>query len=1785
MSGARRNAQHAPITAVHEAMRVPGTPLGPRERAEFEAAFGCDLSEIRVHTDALAAAAAGAVNARAFTVGRDIFFAAGAFEPRTPRGRTVIAHEIAHALQDQRRVDPSELDGAAELTMPGDLVELGADAAVAAIAGGRLPAPQLASAGLPQARISRLLAGLLDRRDAADPAQLIARVAETVLTTLASDPDDRLGRVRRTLLGLDDRTRRLVFARLVSADWRHLIEVLDGPAPEGADRGDARELPGDETPDTKEKEPTPDTEAATKIMDGTKDASVPDEPSVEAKPIKDVAAPPLAPDADGDKAEAKPQEPKGEQHKQDKLHGAKPHPAARAGRAAPPRGARKPLAGGGAPPVAVGGGAPEAAEPAAGPAELPVAAEAEHPAGVLAKTADAPGAAGPPGSEPAPAADGGAAEMAEPSPGAETDKVGPVPDAAMMAVREAPQPAAEGPPPGIADAEPMPSAPVAPPAEEAAPPPVPQEEALTGEAVSTLASETAAPDSGAQQGEAEVTATRVRPGPGAAARDAGAQDPDTPAGEAEGEVTATRVRPGAEAASAGAMPIGDLPPEQDDGHEDTGGGGGGGGAAVADAPEEPAPAVSANADPATAMGTVATLDPVPAQQALGGVTAAIGRTSTADHGELANAPPEATPPAAPPGGAPPKPAAAAPAAPAIVKVPEAAAPPPTPIAAPNIPNVPIPAIAAPHVTSNADGKVTAADAQHIGESVSALPTSDPALNVTAGAAPALVLDGATDPRRAAEQREAVAKSTHDAAEAARQDAARPMGEDHIVPTVKAETLRGEVPAAKPAAAGAEAAPAEADVAIAVVARERAGDQVRAAAVAGSQDLSAKRAEQQTKMTQARTDTQSDMDKEIAASGETQVAERNKARGAVTVSRGQWNGEQHDLVKKADTEGDEEVTVAQRQAHEHQTKAKTEADGHIADGNRKIADTRKDAETKARVERARARKESDNAGFFSRVASAIGSFFDGIRKAIHAAFEFARKLVADAIAAAQRLAAEAIDRARNAVVGLIRKAGAALIAIGDRVLAAFPTLREKFHNTINKLVDAAVAVVNKIADTLKKGVKLLLDLLGKALTFILDAYEALYMAAVNVVAGAIKAAINIAKAVVQAIGVFAQLIRDIVSNPGQWLRNLGSALYDGVRNHLWKALKAAIKEWFNSKVEAVVGIGKLIFQVLAKGGIPFKRIAAMVWVAVKAAIPRAIIEFLIQKVISMLIPAAAAIMAIIEGLQAAWATASRIIAAVERFVTFLKAVKGGNAGPQFANAVAAAAVAVIDFTANFIISKIGKGAKSVGSKLSGIAARIMAFLKKGAAAIGRGLRKVGQVIMRGVRAIGRGLAAAARWIANSKIGRALIAAGRWIANSKLGKAIARAYQAIKKKIKEAKEKIKAWWEKRNSPEAKQKRLDKAVAAIRPSAEALLSKGVGRARFWLQRQYWRVRYLLSSIGIEGGQLVAAINPRAPVGPAEESVVGKYLMEVFANVERSLVTALLYQPHVEAAGASFMGVSGAGEHDPKVFGGLNRLEQQSILLSGNPAKSNLLFETGVSGKLGQVDNPATIEVRFGGPSPQYLTTNVAGREVGIVPLVESSQKILRLSDSEVGGLLGSSRAEMDKRLGAIVPKTSFKGEAKQLEAAKATLLRAAFLSATVEPSRRGGITTATAIAASLTHSGAMTPRELLAGEGGAMAHKLAASQRNPANESPKFAGELMAARAETERKVFRIMSRLRAAANGAVVVMTPGGFNAQAFAMAVDQLLRAIINNWNGRIVDELALFLEAELRVFLQKYHGR
>jgi hypothetical protein len=102
--------------------------------------------------------------------------------------------------------------------------------------------------------------------------------------------------------------------------------------------------------------------------------------------------------------------------------------------------------------------------------------------------------------------------------------------------------------------------------------------------------------------------------------------------------------------------------------------------------------------------------------------------------------------------------------------------------------------------------------------------------------------------------------------------------------------------------------------------------------------------------------------------------------------------------------------------------------------------------------------------------------------------------------------------------------------------------------------------------------------------------------------------------------------------------------------------------------------------------------------------------LVEKLVAMIVPAAGALMAVIEGLQAAWGTISRIIAAFAAFMAFLLAVKSGGAGPLFATVLASAAVVVLDFVANWLLKKLASAAKKVGAKLKGIAEKFKAKRK-------------------------------------------------------------------------------------------------------------------------------------------------------------------------------------------------------------------------------------------------------------------------------------------------------------------------------------------------------------------------------------------------------------------------------------------------------------------------------------------
>ena len=84
---------------VHEVLGESGQPLDSSTRSFMEPRFGHDFGNVRVHVGARAAASARSVNALAYTVGHDIVFSDGAFAPDDPSGRSLLAYEPTHVVQ------------------------------------------------------------------------------------------------------------------------------------------------------------------------------------------------------------------------------------------------------------------------------------------------------------------------------------------------------------------------------------------------------------------------------------------------------------------------------------------------------------------------------------------------------------------------------------------------------------------------------------------------------------------------------------------------------------------------------------------------------------------------------------------------------------------------------------------------------------------------------------------------------------------------------------------------------------------------------------------------------------------------------------------------------------------------------------------------------------------------------------------------------------------------------------------------------------------------------------------------------------------------------------------------------------------------------------------------------------------------------------------------------------------------------------------------------------------------------------------------------------------------------------------------------------------------------------------------------------------------------------------------------------------------------------------------------------------------------------------------------
>lgn len=734
-------------------------------------------------------------------------------------------------------------------------------------------------------------------------------------------------------------------------------------------------------------------------------------------------------------------------------------------------------------------------------------------------------------------------------------------------------------------------------------------------------------------------------------------------------------------------------------------------------------------------------------------------------------------------------------------------PEPPPSAVRNIPT--------PRVAGNAEGTLSAADARRVQSSIQALPTTDPGLDVSAGPPPALQLSGDADPAQIAGQKEKLNASILAQCAQGAAEVAAPAGENDIRVRRRKESLKAPLLAVPPGAAtaGAESA----DEAIAIIAEEKKGGEVRAAISQAQGEIAVKKAEHQSKVIEEQNKARQQLTDLQTENASQQDVARTQAKSEVDKARADWSEEQRKEVTKADEKtqaelanGDEKIAREQKQADEQSSQ-------HIAEGERQAQRHKRDAEAEA--ERKKKDAEGESQGVFGWAASKVSAFFDTLKQGLVTLFDAAKKLVRAAIEQAKKLAVAVIEKARAVVVLIIRAIGDALIAIGDALLVAFPALRAKWRAFIESKVKAAEDLVNRLADALKRNVQKLLDALGKGLEFMLDVYKKGMMMALDAAKAVALGAIKFAKSVADTLGAFVVLIKDIAQNPGQWLANLGAAVKDGIKNHLWKAFSSAVKSWFNDKIEEVLGLGTAIWNILKKGGIALKEIGAMVWEGLKAAIPVALIGLLIEKLVAMIVPAAGAVLIVIEGLKAAWGSIQRILAAIGKFVEFLKAVKTGGAGPQFAVMLAAAAIVVIDFVANWLLRKLRGPASKVSGKIKGIAQRIMARIKA---------------------------------IAKK--------AGRWVKGK---------FKGLKDKFKGWRKKSSDWREKRKTKsEGKDKekedsqRLYRTVSAIRPKLRSLLARGVSKLRLRATLAGWRLWYRIKRLSLDGNRVVAANSPAVDI-----------------------------------------------------------------------------------------------------------------------------------------------------------------------------------------------------------------------------------------------------------------------------------------------------------------------------------
>ena len=212
------------LPAVHEALSSGGQPLNADVQASMESRFGTDFSQVRVHTDGQAAESAQAVSALAYTVGDDVVFGKGQYQPETSEGQKLLAHELTHVVQQRQALSPVPQHKALSthtVSRPSDPLEQEADsAAKQATTDQPVSSNTISSITLGEHNVIARQPVDVSPPTQADEAvdtEQVESTAQGILRQLRLDPEDRSGQIKRQLIMMNPAMRATVIARVRSS--------------------------------------------------------------------------------------------------------------------------------------------------------------------------------------------------------------------------------------------------------------------------------------------------------------------------------------------------------------------------------------------------------------------------------------------------------------------------------------------------------------------------------------------------------------------------------------------------------------------------------------------------------------------------------------------------------------------------------------------------------------------------------------------------------------------------------------------------------------------------------------------------------------------------------------------------------------------------------------------------------------------------------------------------------------------------------------------------------------------------------------------------------------------------------------------------------------------------------------------------------------------------------------------------------------------------------------------------------------------------------------------------------------------------------------------------------------------------------------------------------------------------------------------------------------------------------------------------------------------------------